>query len=47
MADFEKFIHDLAFQLNLSLMDDAQRARLADYKKKNNGKRLSKEGSTA
>ena len=35
MAEFEKFIHDLAFQLNLSLMDDAQRARLADYKKKN------------
>ncbi len=36
MADFEKFLHDLAFQLNLSLMDDAQRARLTDYKKKNN-----------
>ena len=36
MAEFEKFIRDLAVQLNLSLMDDAQRARLADYKKKNN-----------
>lgn len=36
MAEFEKFIRDLAAQLNLSLMDDAQRARLADYKKKNN-----------
>ena len=36
MADFEKFIHDLAFQLNLSLMDDAQRARLTDYKEKHN-----------
>ena len=35
MAEFEKFIHDLAFQLNLSRMDDAQRARLEDYKKKN------------
>lgn len=36
MAEFEKFIRDLAFQLNLSRMDDAQRARLEDYKKKNN-----------
>ncbi len=34
MADFEKFIHDLAYQLNLSLMDDSQRARLNDYNAK-------------